>query len=97
MAEERQITNALKGNQASWNVKYKYLEKDLQEYKEKKTAELKEAQEQLRDLMFYVQAQTKIAESELKDEIVEGTVIIPEAAPSTSCCRRNRKFKRNQK
>lgn len=72
------------------------MEEDLLEYKKKKEAELKDAQDQLRDIMFYMEAQSQIAGSELKDEIVDGTVIIPEVSPSTSS-RRNRKNKRNQK
>lgn len=97
MAEERQITNALQGNQNSWHQKYKKLEQDLLEYKQKKEAELKDTQDQLRDVMFYMQAQAQIAESELKDEIVDGTVIIPEAdKPSTSNLSRKNRKKRNQ-
>lgn len=101
LAEERQITLALQGNQSSWHQKYKKLEQELLEYKQKKEAELKDTQDQLRDVMFYMQAQAQIAESDLKDELVDGTVIIPDAekasssSPSTSKASRKNRKKRN--
>lgn len=45
------------------------------------TAELKD---QLRDIMFYLEAQNTIAKSENVTEIQEGQVIVGEAASSSS-------------
>lgn len=49
--------------------------------------------EQLRDIMFYFEAQKKIAESEQRDEIAEGTIVIADtpASGSKSKTRRTRK------
>lgn len=83
MGEEQEISRALQNNQSSWHVKYKQLEQQYKEYKENKELELTSIKEQLHDIMFYMTAQSKIAESELKDEIAGGTVMLPEA-PTTS-------------
>lgn len=85
MAEEQEISRALQNNQNSWHSKYKQLEQQYKEYKDNKEQELNSIKEQLHDIMFYMHAQSKIAESDLKDEIAGGTVVVPETeAPSTS-------------
>lgn len=98
LAEECQMNKALQANQTSWQTKYNTLEKKYKDYQEEKTRELIDVKEQLRDIMFYMQAQTKIAESELKDEIAEGSVIVPEAtteATTSNNKQKNRKKKKN--
>ena len=85
LVEEQEISRALQNNQSSWHIKYKQLEQQYEAYKTVKETELDSIKEQLRDIMFYMHAQSKIAESDLKDEIVGGTVVVPEAdTPSTS-------------
>ena len=46
--------------------------------KEKKDGEIQELKEQVRDLMFYMEAQSKVGASPLKEEIQEGNVVVPE-------------------
>lgn len=40
--------------------------------------------DQLRDVMFYLEAQKKISESTERDEIAEGTIVIAESSSSNS-------------
>lgn len=52
--------------------------------------------EQVRDMMFYMHAQSEISASDLKDEIVGGTVVVPETeTPSTSAGKGNRRKKKH--
>uniref|UniRef100_A0A1B0G7Z4 BRCA1-associated protein n=1 Tax=Glossina morsitans morsitans TaxID=37546 RepID=A0A1B0G7Z4_GLOMM len=95
LAEEQEISRALQTNQNSWHTKYKLLEQQYKEYKESKEEELNSVKEQLHDIMFYMHAQTKIAESGLKDEIAGGTVMLPETPePSSSSSHKNHRRKK---
>lgn len=78
LSEEKQFSKTLQLNHSSWQTKYSELEKLYQE-KEKEVVDLKE---QVRDLMFYMEAQNTISKSDLKDEIAEGSVTIAEAKKS---------------
>lgn len=94
--EEQEISRALQTNQNSWHIKYKQLEQQYKDYKEAKELELNSIKEQLHDIMFYMHAQSKIAESDLKDEIAGGTVVVPEAeASSSSSAKGNRRKKKH--
>ncbi|XP_035893065.1 BRCA1-associated protein [Anopheles stephensi] len=73
LAEEKQFGKTLQANQITWQTKFSTLEKQCTE-KEQEIVELKE---QVRDLMFYMEAQNTIAGSELKSELVDGTVVLP--------------------
>uniref|UniRef100_A0AAG5CTJ5 BRCA1-associated protein n=1 Tax=Anopheles atroparvus TaxID=41427 RepID=A0AAG5CTJ5_ANOAO len=73
LAEEKQFGKTLQSNQASWQEKFVELEKQCTE-KEQEIVDLKE---QVRDLMFYMAAQNTIAGSDLKNELVDGTMILP--------------------
>lgn len=95
LAEEQEISRALQNNQSSWHSKYKQLELNYKDYKETKESELDSIKEQLRDIMFYMQAQSQIAESELKDEIVGGTVVVPESNEQPSTSKGNRRKKKH--
>ncbi|KAL1453831.1 hypothetical protein WDU94_010142 [Cyamophila willieti] len=84
LSEERQMSAALRQNQKDWQVKVNKLEtemKTLREEKQKETAELKD---QLRDIMFYLEAQNTIAKADNTGEIQEGHVIVGEPAAATS-------------
>ncbi|KAG5682745.1 hypothetical protein PVAND_012078 [Polypedilum vanderplanki] len=76
LSEEKQFSKTLQLNHNSWQTKYSNLEK-LYKEKEQEVIDLKE---QVRDLMFYMEAQNTISKSELKDEIAEGSVTIGETS-----------------
>lgn len=97
LAEEKQISKAFDFNQTSWRDRYHEMVKKMKELEVSKNAELTEVREQLRDIMFYMEAQRKISESDLKEDIQGGSVIVPETTePSTSGAGKNRKKKKNR-
>lgn len=92
LQEEKQFSKTLQLNHTSWQTKYASLEKL---YKEKE-AEVTDLKEQVRDLMFALEAQDTISKSDLKEEIVEGSVTIGDANTSTgsSSGKKNRRKKK---
>lgn len=73
LSEERQFGKTLQSNQSSWQHKFAALEIECNE----KVEEITELKEQVRDLMFFLEAQNKIANSELKEEIAGASVGLP--------------------
>lgn len=90
LAEEQQFGKNLQLNYVSWQTKYSDLEK-LYKDKEQEVVELKE---QVRDLMFYMEAQNTISNSEMKDEIIEGSVTVGECPQPTASKNKNRRKKK---
>ncbi|XP_018335142.1 BRCA1-associated protein [Agrilus planipennis] len=82
--EEKQLGKALRNNQQQWQNKITKLEESLNELKTTKENEIAELKEQIRDLMFYIDAQQVIAKSDNKDEIASGTVTVGEAPQQQS-------------
>lgn len=76
LSEEKQFGKTLQSNQSSWQTKFSALEKKCTE----KEQEITELKEQVRDLMFYLEAQNKIANSELKEELAGASVEVPSLA-----------------
>lgn len=87
LSDERQMSKALQSNQATWQAKYEKFESE-------KLTEISELKEQIRDLMFYMEAQNQISNSDLNQEDINGTsVTLDESPAQTSKNRRNRKKK----
>lgn len=78
LAEERQMSKAMQSNQSSWQAKYSELENKYKTFQELKEAEIVELKDEIRDLMFYMEAQNTIANSDLKDEIATSSVTVPD-------------------
>lgn len=80
LTEEREMNKCLTKNQSQWQKKVADMERRLEE----KDKEVKDLQEQLRDIMFYLEAQQKIAKesNETQQEIQEGHIVV--GAPSAS-------------
>lgn len=55
--EEKQLGKALRGNQQQWQAKVTKTEEKYTELKSDKDQEIADLKEQLRDLMFYIDAQ----------------------------------------
>lgn len=70
------------------------LNNDFEKLKSEKEAEIQDLKEQLRDIMFYMEAQMKIEESPLREEIVEGQVVVGQSAETPGPSKGRRK-KRN--
>lgn len=96
LSDERQICKALQTNQSSWLTKYNELESKFQLYKDAKDSEIAELKEEIRDLMFYMEAQNTIAKSDIKQEYIDSAVSLPSPneAPVTPTAQKNRKKKK---
>ncbi|XP_063989228.1 BRCA1-associated protein [Diachasmimorpha longicaudata] len=93
LSEERELRQALQLNQTSWQTKHKQLQDELKESKNTRDKEIQDLKEQIRDLMFFLEAQKQIENLTDKDDIAGGTIIVPESSTATpkSRTRRNRK------
>lgn len=72
------MSKALQSNQTSWQSKYTSLETNYRKYQIEKEGEINELKDQIRDLMFYMEAQNTIANSDLKDEIATSSISVPQ-------------------
>ncbi|CAI9715616.1 BRCA1-associated protein-like [Octopus vulgaris] len=69
LQEERAMNKSLQENQSVWQEKVAKLETRVKEINETKTQEIQELQEQLRDMMFHLEAQQKLTRQEGLEEI----------------------------
>lgn len=86
LKEEQEMNKCLRANQILLQNKLKDEEKLLKETCEQKDLQITEIQEQLRDVMFYLEAQQKINHlpAEARQEIQEGQINIAMAASAGS-------------
>ncbi|XP_059177999.1 BRCA1-associated protein-like [Physella acuta] len=82
LQDERQMNKSLLENQQVWQGKITMLEERLKQISDKKDQEIAELQEQLRDVMFFLDAQQKFANSPgiTQDELQGAQVIVGESA-----------------
>lgn len=85
LKEEQEMNKCLRANQVLLQNKLKEEERVLKETCDQKDLQITEIQEQLRDVMFYLEAQQKINHLpvEARQEIQEGQINIPMAAASS--------------
>lgn len=86
------MSKALQSNQVSWQSKYSSMEKNYRKFQTEKEEEITELKDQIRDLMFYMEAQNTIANSDLKDEIATSSISVP--SPSHDVIRKPRPKKK---
>lgn len=89
--EERQLGKALRNNQQQWQSKVAKLEEKLSELITTKDKEILDLKEQIRDLMFYIDAQRVIEKSDEREEIASGTITVGEAPENKRKTRNRRK------
>ncbi|RVE66239.1 hypothetical protein OJAV_G00124110 [Oryzias javanicus] len=107
LKEEQEMNRCLRANQAQLQAQLAEEERRAKESGERKDSVISELQEQLRDVMFYMDAQQKIEQlsSEARSEIQDGQINIPagaadggvgsaDAGPSAGRGRRGRGRKR---
>lgn len=80
--EEKQLGKALRNNQQQWQSKVTKLENKYAEFKAAKEKEINDLKEQVRDLMFFIDAKQIIEKSEDKEDIAGGTISVPDASKS---------------
>lgn len=76
LSDEKHVADAYRTNQTEWQSKYQTADHKLKELQAAKDAEIVDLKEQLRDLMFYMEAQNTIEKSELRDEISSGSLVV---------------------
>ncbi|XP_015603552.1 BRCA1-associated protein isoform X2 [Cephus cinctus] len=82
LSEEKELRQALQLNQTSWQTKHKQLQDELCNYKDAKEVELTDLREQIRDLMFFLEAQRLIENSADRDEIAAGRIVLGQSSSS---------------
>lgn len=87
------MSKALQSNQTSWQSKYTQLETNYRKLQIEKEVEITELKDQIRDLMFYMEAQNTIANSDLKDEIATSSISVPNPSNDVSNQKQRRKKK----
>lgn len=96
LTEEKELRRALELNQSSWRSKCDRLEKEILDATAVKQTEIDDLKEQLRDLMFYLDARLGLENAENKEEIAAGTIVIP-PRPETPKPSRSRTFRSRKK
>ncbi|RWS16405.1 brca1-associated protein-like protein [Dinothrombium tinctorium] len=96
LEEEKEINKCLRENQSLWNQKLQESETQLKLLVEKKDKEVKDLQEQVRDLMFYLEAQQKLKDvsNVSREEIESGHIVVSPSASSSNSRTRNKNKKR---
>ncbi|XP_033218355.1 BRCA1-associated protein [Belonocnema kinseyi] len=90
LSEEKALRKSLQLNQTSWQTKHKQLQDELAQYKTGKESELTDLKEQLRDVMFFLEAQKQIENSADREEIAAGRILIgPDAKTSKNSSTRS--------
>lgn len=95
LSEEMEMNKCLRKNQSEWQTRVSELEKRLEMDSKQKTEEIKDLKEQLRDVMFFLEAQETLSQTpeKTRQEIQEGQITIGAASPSPDArgARRGRK------
>lgn len=83
LKEEKEMNKCLSTNQKLWRDRVEALEGKIDVTIQQKEREMKELQEQVRDLMFYLETQKKVEASpeDTRQELQKGHVMVPVAAP----------------
>merc|ERR1712062_554912 len=84
LKEEKQMNENLLHNQIAWQKKFSDMEKNMEQMRLEKDREITDLKEQMRDVMFYLEAQNKVVQSPLRDEIQQGEVTIGEGSSATN-------------
>lgn len=93
--DEREMVKALRSNQTGWETKCSQLEEKFKKFQAEKEAEIIDLKDEIRDLMFYMDAQNALANSKLKDEIDQTSITIspPDNSEASGSKRGRRKKK----
>lgn len=92
LEEEKQLGKCLSENQDLWSKKLSDTEERLKALVRQKDNEITELKEQVRDLMFFLEAQNKLKDVPgATEEEIQASSIVVNPKPSTSKQRRSRK------
>jgi BRCA1-associated protein len=95
LKEEKQVNKCLAEDKQKWEEMVAKLKKQHEEYVQSTSGEISDLKEQLRDIMFFLEAQKLIEESPLQQEITDGQVVVDQSQnpnqPTTSKGARRKK------
>ncbi|CAG2162310.1 unnamed protein product [Oppiella nova] len=96
LKEERELNACLRENQMGWQSKITETEVQLKELKTVKDKEVTELQEQVRDLMFFLETQEKLksVSDEARDEIASGHIVVQQNESAGTSSRPKSKVKK---
>lgn len=96
LQEEQDMNKCLRENQQLWQKRVTTLETTVQDLAQAKDREIAELRDQLRDVMFYLEAQDTLAKTTdvSQEEIQEGQVIVGAAAAPEASSKKRPKKKR---
>lgn len=91
------MNKCLSTNQKLWRDRVEILENKIDVTIDQKEREMKELQEQVRDLMFYLETQKKVEASpeDTKQELQKGHVVVPPLATAAATPVRKHRKKKN--
>ncbi|XP_064612632.1 LOW QUALITY PROTEIN: BRCA1-associated protein-like [Liolophura sinensis] len=98
LRDEKEMNKGLLENQQAWQKRVNSLETKVQELTASKEEEIEELREQLRDVMFYLEAQQKLSSTKevSQTEIQEGQIIVGAAAEESPSPRGKRGRKKGR-
>ncbi|XP_066295743.1 BRCA1-associated protein-like [Branchiostoma lanceolatum] len=98
LKEEKELNKCLSQNQQQWQTRYDHLEAKMTAEMEAKSKEVNELREQVRDLMFFLEAKQTLSEvpEDQRQEIADGQIVMGAAAapPGTGRGHRARRGKK---
>ena len=97
MNEEKALNKCLGSNQESYQLKLSAIEESMKKTVQEKDEEITELQSQLRDIMFYLDAQNKFKDSTMvsRDELQDSHLVIQQEAKVENAKPNNRRRRRN--
>ncbi|XP_060558731.1 BRCA1-associated protein-like [Ruditapes philippinarum] len=96
LQEEKEMNKCLLDNQKVWQKRVTTIESEFKDFTTSKDKEIQELREQLRDVMFYVEAQGKLKNAEgVSQEEIQGSQVVVGASSETSP--QNRKTRKKQR
>lgn len=90
------MSKAFQSNQSSWLQKYTDLEQSFAAHKLEKAAVIAELKEEVRDLMFYMEAQNTIANSTNKAEFAGSSVSMPSTSEQAAAAEKPKSRKKKK-
>lgn len=96
LQEEVELNKCLRENQMGWQQKLNDTEQHFKELKLTKDREISELQEQVRDLMFFLETQEKLktVSDSTRDEIASGQIVVQSNSESASSSKPKSKVKK---
>ncbi|XP_018494674.1 BRCA1-associated protein [Galendromus occidentalis] len=79
LAEEKELSSCLLQDQRKWQTRMDQISSQMSKSKDESDARIRDLEEQLRDVMFFLEAKSKIDKQpdELREELQEASIVVP--------------------